>query len=628
MSDTLTPPAPSAMERLHLCLAESPPLPKPTFRKLRVFAFDPSLGAELETYALNETTVEITWEDGLKPGPVGEYLEVVDIDPASGCAYAPVDLNAPELLSQDGLRPSESDPRFHQQMVYAVAMRTIRAFEKALGRAALWAPRLVRDADGKVEREEYVQRLRIHPHALRIPNAYYSPERMALLFGYFPATTEAAATVPGGMVFACLSHDIVAHETSHALLDGLHRRYRENTNLDMLAFHEAFADIVALFLHFTVPDALASQIARTAGDLGKDNLLAEMALQFGRATKGDGALRDYIGTPPTRTDYAAATEPHGRGAVLVAAVFDAFLRIYQLRTRDLIRLATGGTGVLPPGAIPHDLVRRLAQEAGKLAGHWLNMCIRALDYCPPVDLTFGDYLRALVTADRDLVPEDRLGYRVAIVSAFRDRGIYAEGVRTLSEVSVAWEPPPDPLASLKQHLDGLDLFRNGVTDRRLAYDHSRENAKRLHERLFGPGGLSAEEMEVLGLHRRPDDSKPGTPFKVSSADGAFWARGIEVHSVRPARRVGPDGQIQSDVVIEMTQSWSPDATFRTKFRGGCTLLIDADTGRVRYLIRKRVGKAAGAAPESRVALGFTDPRDNYTRDEGLHREPFALLHGH
>ncbi|WP_109117876.1 hypothetical protein [Azospirillum sp. TSO22-1] len=623
MSDSLT-----AMQRLHLCMAENPPLPKPSFRKLRVFTFDPSLGAELETYALNETTVEIPWEHDLKPGPVGEYLEVVDIDPASGCAYAPVDLNAPELLSQDGLRPSESDPRFHQQMVYAVAMRTIQVFERALGRAALWAPRFIRDAKGKVEREEYVQRLRIHPHALRIPNAYYSPERMALLFGYFPASTEAEATVPGGMVFACLSHDIVAHETSHALLDGLHRRYRENTNLDMLAFHEAFADIIALFLHFTVPDALGSQIASTGGDLGKPNLMAEMALQFGRATRGDGALRDYIGEKPTRNDYAAAAEPHNRGAVLVAAVFDAFLRIYQLRTRDLIRLATGGTGVLPAGAIPHDLVQRLSQEAGKLAGHWLNMCIRALDYCPPVDLTFGDYLRALVTADRDLVPEDRLGYRVAIVAAFRDRGIYAEGVRTLSEVSVAWEPPPDPLASLKKHLQGMDLFQNGVSDRRLAYQHSREHAEELHTRLFGPDGLSDDEMDILGLHRRPDKARNGKPFKVKTDGGTFWARGIEVHSVRPARRVSPDGLIQSDIIVEMTQSWSPDADFKTKFRGGCTLLIDADTGRVRYLIRKRVGRTAVAAPETSEALGFTDPRDSYFRNEGPRREPFALLHGH
>ena len=34
------------------------------------------------------------------------------------------------------------------------------------------------------------------------------------------------------------------------------------------------------------------------------------------------------------------------------------------------------------------------------------MCIRAFQYLPPVDVTFGDFLRSAVTADRDLFPAD------------------------------------------------------------------------------------------------------------------------------------------------------------------------------------------------------------------------------
>jgi len=70
------------------------------------------------------------------------------------------------------------------------------------------------------EAGEYVHRLRIYPHALRDANAYYSPEKKALLFGYFEADVGQAGAPPGTIVFTCLSHDIAAHETSHALLVG------------------------------------------------------------------------------------------------------------------------------------------------------------------------------------------------------------------------------------------------------------------------------------------------------------------------------------------------------------------------------------------------------------------------
>ena len=102
--------------------------------------------------------------------------------------------------------------------------------------------------------------------------------------------------LPGQTIFCCLSHDIVAHETTHALLDGLHRRFREPTNADVLAFHEAFADIVALFQHFTVPEALRDQIAKTRGDLDKQSMLGELAQQFGQGIGRYGALRNALGT--------------------------------------------------------------------------------------------------------------------------------------------------------------------------------------------------------------------------------------------------------------------------------------------------------------------------------------------
>ncbi len=618
---------------------------KPAARPLRVYAIDPSMEAQIATFHLTEATLAIPWEEGIGPGPVGEYLEVIDVDPASGAAYAPVDLNDHRLLAQDGLAPSETNPQFHQQMAYAVAMCTIDHFEKALGRVALWAPR--RSADNR--RGTFVRRLRIHPHGARQANAYYSIQKKALLFGYFRNTNPGgeAASEQGTTVFTCLSHDVIAHETSHALLDGLHSAFAEPTSKDVLAFHEAFADIVALFQHFTMPEVLRDQIARTGGDLRNRNLLAQLAVQFGQAL-GRVALRDYIGSfketkntdtgevslqwkrsEPSRSDLDNAREAHMRGAVLVGAVFDAFLEVFELRTRDDVLMATGGTGLLGEGALPPVLVERLAQEAATLAGYFLTLCIRALDYCPPVDINFGDYLRALVTAEKDMTPTDEKSLRVALISAFRERGIFPADVNNLTVDALMWRPPPYPipLAAAQALLGELTLSWSRDTDRAQAFHSSNTNADIVEKWLLG-GALEQKYLGMLGF------LPVGTVRTINGVAGTIGP--LQVHSVRPAIRATSDGRVRTDIVVEMTQSWITSEPTRVEYKGGCTVLIDPGTGKVRYFIRKRVGHS------QRVEFQMNFMKQeaarllacNYCSDGLAGRdpanpaavEPFALLH--
>jgi hypothetical protein len=631
-----TAPAVPVEDAHRLKLALDPALSPPAIRRLRVFAFDPLLAYKPDLLQINETCLEIRWED-LKPGPVGEYLEVVDVDPSTGSCYAPVDLNHPTILAQGGLSPSESDPRFHQQMVYGVAMKTLEYFERALGRVALWAPRFVKYMqNGKPEIEEhYVRRLRIYPHALREANSFYSPVKKALLLGYFPASeTDPGDNLPGGNIFCAVSHDIIAHETTHALLDGLHRYFGEPSNPDLLAFHEAFADIVALFQHFTVPEALRDQIARTRGDLSKQNMLGELAGQFGQGIGQYGALRSAIGrfvtkegsdekvwvsAKVTKHDYTNATDAHNRGAVLVAAVFDAFLDIYRRRSADLIRLGTAGTGILPEGQIPHDLVNRLAQEASKTASHVLNICIRALDYCPPVDLNFGEYVRALITADYDLVPTDPWAYRPAFIQGFRRRGIYPENVRNMSAESLRWERP-EVRFNLEGILKKLQLNWDLHVDRRRAFEVSKSNGYLVHTWLREDPSIKDADTVALGFYRAEN-----MPLHIAGQKGQL--RNFEVHSVRPVRRIGPDGQQETDLVMEITQSWIPEGG-GGKFRGGCTLIINLETRTIRYVIRKRVDhegrfqqQEAFQTQMAQQSLSF-----NYVGNEAMKREPFAIMH--
>lgn len=647
---------------------------KPANRRLRGYAFDPSLSQILDTVDINDIVYKVPWEEFLEPGPIGEYIEVLDYDPTVEQFYTPVNLNDKYILASDGLAPSESNPQFHQQMVYAVAMVTIQNFEKALGRRMIWAPRLVDDPDIY---EKYVQRLRIYPHALREANAYYSPVKKAILCGYFSASpADKTKLMPGSHVFTCLSHDIVAHEVTHAILDGLHRNYNRPTNPDVLAFHEAFADIVALFQHFSFPDVLKHQIARTKGDLEKQNLLGQLAQQFGTAIGRYGSLRDALGSvdmetgewKPTRSgpnDYQKETEPHKRGSILVAAVFEAFLSIYKRRIQDLLRIASGGTGILPEGQLHPDLVNRLAGEASKTANHVLRMCIRAIDYCPPIDITFGDYLRGIITADCDIVYDDDHYYRLAFIDAFRRHGIYPEGIKTLSEESLRYRNPSADLDDRTEQL--LEIIANFLKDYRNAIMYSTDR-----EEIFNISkDYIAGKKGVMGLHSRIEfkfndshkfEKLTGLVFNyewelfgIRSSDNK---PAYQIQNLRLVSRVGPDGEQINQIVFSLVQRMfvvrengkyvagnraeQPDETLEVL--GGCTLIFDLDSVELKYAISKPLLQPE-ALDEGHRELNFEriDKQYHYQTEvlplsvseaasyfgtgfENNYGEPFSIIH--
>jgi hypothetical protein len=606
----------------------------PARRRLRVFALDPSLGASLNSFESQIATIDVRNEPDLQPGPVGEYVEVVDVDPASNRFYPPVDLNDPNLMLQDGNEPSEGNPAFHQQMAYAISMRTIEAFEEALGRPALWASRWNRRSGAP---NEFVRRLRIYPHAFRGDNAYYSPDHKALLFGYFPASSKVSdLTPPGTMVFSCLSSDIIAHETTHALLDGQARGFREPSNPDVRAFHEAFADVVALFQQFTYRDLVRREIGNARGDLSAAGLLGGLARQFGEGTGKSGPLRSYPHLPDG-ISYETTLETHDRGSILVAAVYDAFLGIVERRTGDLIRLATGGSGILPAGALLPDLTERLTDETCKAARHVLNMCIRAIDYTPPVDITFGEYLRALITADLAQVPDDRFGYRVAFLEAFRRLQLLPRSLRTVSVETLQWrtwnQPQPAWLGKAVAAL-GIDVTAN--CSREQAFNIG-EDRRREFRRAMLTGLTDQAACDPLGLQYM-------LPYYRSLTREPYHATTtFMIDNPRVATRMRPDGSLSVEVIVVARQQRpegtgpTPEDTDRFWFRGGSTLVIDplAPGGpAIRHAIVKPITSRERLERERAFRSGdgtgllrkaYFGTADANAKGFGA-REPFALIH--
>jgi hypothetical protein len=615
---------------------------KPAARPLRVYAFDPSQGRLLG----NEMTLAVR-NHPLLPGPTmvpssdHDGIVVVDYDGSRDTYYTPVNLDDPNILMQGGLPPSESNPHFHQQMVYAVARETIERFEAALGRRIHWR-RAEREPGGPPQwHADDILTLQLFPHAMRAANAFYSPDAHGILFGYFSADrNDPGRNLPGQPVFTCLSHDIVAHETTHAIIDGIRSHFIEQTNIDVPAFHEAFADLTALFRHFSHEEVLFDTVQRTGGRLydfqlrpdaatdavdappagkaGANGLVApllssqiaganpliELALQFGQASGLRSGLRSALGTPATPDALKRLTEPHARGAVLVAAVFDAFFTTYVKRTAALFRVFRAGGGVIGGGELPESLAHLLCQVASSTADEFFRRCARAIDYCPPVDITFGDFLRALITADIDFgMGDDPDGVRDSLMQAFRMRGIVARGARFFSEGALCW---PTGEAFDLPNVPGIQF---GDAN---AFTKPHRDATGIALRAY------ANERSIrdrLGLDPKLE---------------------VRVPSFHPVLRAQRDGTMRTDMVVEFVQTRRETANGREfPFRSGYTLILtharDAKQDSAAF-VRYAIGTPGGDHPKSKRRLerqkAFAEKMGLLQGDQtNPFRIDFSLIHG-
>ncbi len=570
----------------------------PACRPLRVFAADPTTPRGDGAVAV----IEVPYEP-VTPGPVGKLFAVDAGDGRCHRSYAPLDLDEPGVMLKDGHDPSSTDPRFHQQMVYAVCSAVYATFRRALGRHVAWG------FDGEGATPGAPGRLTLRPFANGDRNAYYDRAEGTLCFGYFEAPADARGfNPPGSFVFTSLSHDVVAHEVTHALLDGLRAHFARPTGPDVPAFHEGFADLVALFHRFSYPDVLRAALRRASGDLTRDSLLTDIARQLGDTTGAGRALRSAVDQVGAREPlaYDPSLPPHALGGVLVAAVFEAFAVVFRRKVARYVRIA-GGMATAPGSELGTDLLELLVERCGRLARQFLNLCVRAIDYCPPVDLELGDFLRAVITADQELVPDDPWRYREALIHAFGRRRVFPRHVVSLTEDALRWASPQRPLPPIPALSFGRLQF-NGDPARPADEDELLRQARALGEVVVQPAWRAE-----FGLLPASADADPPC-----------------VESVRSSRRVGPDGQVVFDLVAEVTQRRTARlADGRAfDFYGGATIVLGPE-GEVRYVVRKRADHAGREAEQGAYARGDRSGMwgevDDWLRPS---RQPFRMLHAH
>ncbi|WP_457102080.1 hypothetical protein [Microbacterium sp. P5_E9] len=620
----------------------------------------------------------------LAAGPRGHRFHVVDIDLGTSVSQPPLPISPPSepwlyadpwarlyrTQAKQSQAPPPStkirelaatitrrvhNPKFREQNVFAIAAATLATFEKNLGRPIAW-------------RSGY-------PHLYLVPaarveaNAFYSAEHNAVLFGWLPAYGDRPS------IFTSLSYDVIAHEVSHAILDGLRPRFTEPGLPDQLAFHEALADIVAMLSVFQI-DGVADRLlagdqrTRNQGGAPEDALrdrfafpgepdegrpaivsklaerraaraqhlmrspLTRLAEQLGTIDPSRGvhespqspddglypSLRRAVTLSPNkqwRRDHSY-DEPHRRADVLVAAFMQSFVDIWVNRLDPLENF--------------YGLDRaRMVEEGTKAAQHLLGMILRSLDYLPPVELEFHDVIDSIITADRRLAPNDSHDYRGTLGRTFESFGIKPPPHRILDEDGVV-APRATPRAagsagpskqSSTRDLDELaevapdpdTTLVGGLRYEHLNYAAMRTSPEEIYQFIWNNAGLLEIDVRLTTVVERVLASTRSGP------DGLIVTEVLADYTQRLRGRAGdlPPG-------IERPEGMSPDAI--VELWGGGVLVFD-QFGRFRLHQRKPILEKKRQT--DRLAYLFTHERVGRdgvvgASDGVSDKKRFALLH--
>ena len=427
-------------------------------------------------------------------GPVAERVAVLDFDEdtgelVEGATFIPPHKKTPGTYDVEVLAPSgEISRQFNQVSVLATILRTmeIAEGERVLGRRLRWAfdaPQLL-----------------VVPRAGLWSNAFYERETHSLQFFYFEASQGE------DLVYTSLSRDIVSHETAHAILDGITPDLYDALTPQSLALHEAFADLTAVIMAIRSPNLATTVLEQTGGSLNYTTAFSRIAEQFGHERHGSHSLRDL--SQPIRIDQVSSVEPHDLSIVLSGALYQVLVQIYEERLKGLVE-REGDRFDDPEFSLSG---KALALSAQQLA----RMIFRALDYLPPGEISFADYGRAILAADKAAFP--RKGrYRQFLRQAFDDRNIVRN--KAALNIDTNFE------ARLKRPVDLDDLVDSDWVAYQFANQH-RELLRipddvesfRVHRRLrtekrFNEGGATVEDIvfRVSWDHVEDNDVGGGLP---------------------------------------------------------------------------------------------------------------------
>ncbi|HLX09836.1 MAG TPA: hypothetical protein VKY89_18415 [Thermoanaerobaculia bacterium] len=358
---------------------------------IRIQVEDPLTGTEHKE--LDQEEIHLRWEPSIGTGPTSARLAVVDYDGDTGTLRPPAvwDKHKLQFLTHDNRDLSEAagSPECLQVNAWATVQQALEFYEdpRALGRPIPWS------FDGN--------RLMIVPQAGYRENAFYNRSSKSLQLYYYGDLQKPSYT--------SLSHDILAHETGHALLDGIRPCFLENSSWETPAFHEFVGDMTAILLSLR-ENSVRGFVERKFGtDLEHADFIAGLAAEFGRNVNHRPFLRTAL-NPMTFAEAQQDREAHTASQVLTGAMFDilkAVAKQYLSSERQAERKAAAS----PANALWWAIERM-----------W-RLALQPLDLLPPADVRFLDYARAMLRVDELNDPEDPHAFRKLIRQVLHLRGL-------------------------------------------------------------------------------------------------------------------------------------------------------------------------------------------------------------